>query len=204
MTQATKRATPPPVASAPLSLYRFSVEQYQQLQREGTFGSDRVELLDGIIVRKGPMNPPHAVSLGRVQRQLEAHLPAGWCLRQQMDLTLTDSQPVPDVAIVLGSADDYATRHPVPAQVGLVVEVSDTTLDDDRTTKLRMYARDRIPVYWIVNIPERRLEVYSLPVGGKNPRYRDSRSLAAGEAVTVPIGAYPVGPVPVGDLLPPA
>lgn len=204
MTQATKRATPPPAASAPLALYRFSVAQYQQLQREGTFGSDRVELLDGIIVRKGPMNPPHAVALGRVQRHLEKSLPPGWCLRQQMDLTLTDSQPVPDVAVVVGTADDYATQHPVPAQVALVVEVADTTLDDDRTSKLHLYARDRIPVYWIVNIPERRLEVYSLPVGGKNPRYRDGRSLAAGEAVTVPVGAHQVGPVPVVDLLPPA
>lgn len=200
---ATKAMPPPQAATVPQPVYQFTVDQYQRLQREGMFGSDRVELLEGVIVRKGPMNPPHAVALGRVCRHLGTRVPAGWCLRQQMDLTLTESQPIPDVAVVVGTEDDYGTRHPVAAQVALVVEVADTTLDADRTTKLRIYARDRIPAYWIVNTPQRRVEVYTLPVGGKNPRYRDSRQFSETETVTVALGPATIGPIPVVDLLPP-
>lgn len=150
------------------------------------------------------MNPPHAVSHERVLDELRARLPTGWCLRSEKDIILADSQPQPDAVIAVGSRDDYRERHPMANDIALVVEVADTTLDDDRTLKLRLYARDRVPIYWIVNIPERRLEVYTLPVGGKNPRYRDGRHLAAAEAVTVPVGPHLVGPIPVANLLPPA
>lgn len=200
--------TPPlplPPEYARMPLYTFSVEQYQEMEREGLFGSDRVELLDGYVVRKGPMNPPHAVSLGRVRRQLEPRLPLGWFLRQQMDVALTESQPQPDAAIVLGTNDDdYATHHPTAADVALVVEVSDSTLEEDRTTKLVRFARARIAVYWIVNIPERQLEVYTRPVAGQNPRYRSVQILAATDSVSVTIGDIVIGPILVADLLPPA
>jgi Uma2 family endonuclease len=187
-----------------MPLYTFSVSQYQQMERDGLFGSDRTELLDGYVVRKGPMNPPHAVSLGRVRRQIEARLPPGWCLRTQMDVALTGSQPLPDAAVVVGAEDDYATHHPGPADVALVVEVADSTLDEDRTTKLVRFARDRLPVYWIVNIPERQLEVYTRPVAGKNPRYRSCVTLTAADSVTLALGPHTIGPIAVADLLPPA
>lgn len=149
------------------------------------------------------MNPPHAVSHERVLDELRARLPAGWCLRSEKDIVLSASQPQPDVVLAVGSRDDYATRHPGPRDIVLVVEVADTTLDDDRTTKLRLYARDRIPVYWIVNLPERQLEVYTQPVAGKDPRYRSRMCLPSSEAVTVAIGTHLVGPISVVDLLPP-
>lgn len=187
------------------AIYRFTVEQYQQMEKEGKFGSERVELIDGIVVRRARMKPPHIVALGRVRRQLEARLPQGWFFRQQFDVTLSTSQPIPDGAVVVGASDDdYAERHPVPDEVPLIVEVSDSTLNTDQTTKQQMYAHDRIRVYWIVNIPQRRLEVYSRPIGGKNPKYRDVRVLAETDTVTVTIGTTAVGPIAVADLLPPA
>jgi hypothetical protein len=194
---------PLPPEYARLPVYTFSVEQYQRMERDGLFGSDRVELLDGYVVRRGPMNPPHAVSLCRVPRQLGPRLPPGWCLRQQMDVALTGSQPLPDAAVVAGAEDDYATRHPTAAEVALIVEVADTSLEEDRSSKLRLYARNRIPVYWIVNIPDRQLEVYTRPVAGQNPRYRSVQILAATDSVSVTIGGTVVGPIAVANLLPP-
>jgi hypothetical protein len=195
---------PLPPEYARMPLYTFSVGQYQQMEQMGLFGSDRVELIDGYVVRRGPMNPPRAVSLGRVRRQLEPRLPPGWCLRQQMDVALTGGQPLPDAAVVVGTEDDYATHHPTAANVALLVEVSDSTLEEDRTSKLRLYARSRITVYWIVNIPDRQVEVYSRPVAGQNPRYRSVQTLAPTDSVSVTIGAHTIGPIPVADLLPPA
>jgi Uma2 family endonuclease len=205
MATATNQAAPTTAkpAAADLPLYRFTVKQYQEAEERGLFGSARVELLDGYVVRKGPTGPPHAVSVGRVRRQLEPRLPVGWCVRMQMDVSLSESQPMPDAAVVVGAEDDYATRHPAPAEVALIVEVADSSLQEDRTIKLPIYAADRVLVYWIVNIPERRLEVHTRPVAGKNPRYRDVQLLAETDSVTVAVGAAVVGPILVADLLPP-
>jgi Uma2 family endonuclease len=205
MATATKTVIQAPARPAVMNLplYRFTVEQYQKAEAEGLFGSVRVELLEGIVVRKGPMGPPHAVSVGRVRRQIEPRLPQGWCLRMQMDVALSASQPLPDAAVVVGEEDDYATHHPGPADIALIVEVADSSLEEDRTIKSPIYAADRIPVYWIVNIPERRLEVHTRPVAGKNPRYRDVQSLTETDSVTVAVGKAVVGPILVADLLPP-
>src|SRR3954447_20895724 len=102
MTPATKGATlaQPQAAVVHPTPYRFTVEQYQKMEQVGIFGSDRVELLDGCVVRKEPMNPPHNAALGRVRRQLEARLPQGYYFREQKDVALTDNQPQPDGAVV--------------------------------------------------------------------------------------------------------
>jgi len=203
------RAGPAPAPPLPLPPeyarmppYTFSVAQYQQMERGGLFGPDRVELLDGYVVRKGLMNPPHAVSLERVGDELRARLPAGYCLRTEKDVTLAGSQPQPDAAVASGSRDDYAQRHPGPADLALLVEVADTTLEEDRTSKLQLYARNRITVYWIVNIPDRQIEVYTRPVAGRNPRYRDVQILAPTDSVSVTLGGAVVGPILVADLPP--
>lgn len=205
MATATKGAiqtpTKPVVTSLPL--YQFTVEQYQRAEAKGLFGSDRVELLEGFVVRKGPMGPRHAVSVGRTADELRGRAPQGWCVRAQMDISLSASQPLPDAVIAVGSRDDYVDHHPGPANVALVVEVADSSLEEDRTIKMPIYAADRVPVYWIVNIPERRLEVHTRPVAGRNPRYRDIQSLAETDSVTVAVGTAVVGPILVADLLPP-
>jgi Uma2 family endonuclease len=183
--------------------YRYTVAQYQQMHRAGIFGPDKVELIEGHVYRKGPMNPPHAVSLERVGDELRARLPPDHCLRTEKDITLTASQPQPDAVIARGRRDDFATQHPFPSQIVLVVEVSDSTLDDDRTTKQAMYARAGIPVYWIVNIPGRQVEVSTDPVGGNAPRYQTVRHVAPPDSVTLAVGPHALGPIAVADLLPP-
>jgi Uma2 family endonuclease len=185
-------------------LYKLSVQQYQRMQEVGILtGNPKIELIEGLLVEKEKLNPPHAVCIRRVTRILEARLPQGWCLRPQMDIILPGNQPQPDATITAGTDDDYANRHPGPNDIALVVEVADSTLEDDQTTMLRMYAAARIPVYWIVNIPERSIEVYTQPRAGKNPAYRKCQVIAPPESISITVGTITVGPIPVADLLPP-
>jgi hypothetical protein len=186
-----------------MEIIRFTVAQYQRMDELGVFGSEKVELLEGYIMKKGLMSPPKAVAIGRVYDELRDRVEPKWHVRSQMDITLAESQPQPDGAVVAGVIEDYAKQHPGAADVALAVEVADATLDLDRTIKYRIYARNRIPVYWIVNIPERQLEVYTQPRAGRNPTYRNTQILAATDSVTVPLGAHTLGPIPVADLLPP-
>src|SRR6516162_3834375 len=148
------------------SLARFSVARFQRMVEAGILTpDDKVELLENYVVLKMPRNPRHDSTLQRMLRPLLRALPSGWDLRIQAAIALTDSQPEPDFALVRGSAADYQTRHPGPADVGLVIEVADSSLLRDQRDKTRIYARGGIPCYWIVNLVDRRIEVYSQPSG---------------------------------------
>ncbi len=108
-------------------------------------------------------------------------------------------EPEPDVAIIRGTDADYEHRIPTAADVALLVEVSDSTLVQDRGKRLSAYARGRIPVYWIVNLVNRQVEVYSRP--GKSG-YRSHKIFASGEQVPVTIGGQQLRPIAVDNLLP--
>ena len=121
---------------------------------------------------------------------------AGYFVRTQFPLAVDDvSEPEPDIALVSGGPRDYRDAHPATAL--LVVEVSDSTLGFDRTRKLALYARNRIPEYWIVNLPESRLERYRQP---ENETYAQAEILGPGDTLTEIAGRD--CRVPVADLLP--
>ena len=107
-------------------------------------------------------------------------------------------EPEPDVAIVRGTDDDYEHRHPGPTDVGLLVEVSDATLDRDRDEKRPAYARGGIAVYWIINLVDRQVEVYTDP--GPDG-YRSSRVFTPGQVVPVVIDGRQIGQIAVDDIL---
>lgn len=175
-TMTTPRTTP---WVPPYPIYRFTVKQYQRMIETGILtGDDQVELLEGWIVPKMPHNPPHDGTVWLVQTALLSRLPKGWILRVQSAITTTDSQPEPDLVIARGPGMRYFSSHPEPKEIALVVEVSDTTLDQDRTEKARLYARARIPIYWIINLPEERVEVYTEPRYGRRPSYRRHEEFA--------------------------
>jgi Uma2 family endonuclease len=197
-----------PLPDAPaipdVPIYRLSVDQYQAMADAGILTEeDRVELLEGWLVPKMTIHPPHASTTRRLRRLLGRMLPTGWLLLSQDPIATEDSTPEPDVAVVRGVEEDFDTRHPTSGELGLVVEVADTSLAQDRGNKKRLYARAGIPVYWIVNLLERQVEVYTDPTGpAQEPDYRQQRIY--GEADTVPIfldGAE-VGSVSVRELLP--
>lgn len=206
-------ATPP--ATYPFDPSRFdgramfrqmSGDEYDHLVRIGFFEEDDpIELLEGSVVLKMPADPPHDFSVSMAQRSLDRLVPATWAARCQSGSKLDESRPEPDVAVVRAPLRLYAARHPGPADLGLVVEVADSSLASDRRHKGRVYARDRIPVYWIVNLQDRQVEVYSDPSGPTDPvdpRYATRRDFPAGSAVPVELDGVIVGTVPVDELLP--
>ncbi|NJN19604.1 MAG: Uma2 family endonuclease [Oscillochloris sp.] len=116
--------------------------------------------------------------------------------------TTADSEPEPDIVVVRGDRRDYPDRHPGPAEIGLVVEVSDTTLQRDRTIKQRLYAAAGIVCYWIANLPEGWIEVYQAPTGPtESPQYARRNDYRRGTTVPLLLDGAQIGEVAVEDVL---
>jgi Uma2 family endonuclease len=172
-----------------MPVHRFSVKQYHRMIELGVLTeNDCVELLQGWIVDKMPQHPSHAATVSVLARHLRERVPTTWIVRVQSPVTLDDSEPEPDLAVARGPEERYWSVHPTPTDLALVVEVADTTLDRDRGTKAALYAGARVPYYWIVNLIEVRVEVYSQPRTGKAPGYRRRQDFGIELGVPVVIG----------------
>ena len=169
---------------------RFSVDEYHQMIRAAILTEDdAVELLEGWIVPKMPRNPLHDATVQRIDELLTPQLPSGWSRRIQSAITLADSEPEPDFAVVKGMSATFVDHHPGPGEIGIVIEVSESTLANDQSEKLRTYARAGLPEYWIVNLVDRQIEVYSAPTGPSGlPEYRRIDRYRPGASVPVAIG----------------
>ena len=200
----------PPVCPSPspdlaaMPIYQLTVQQYHAMAEHGILTTnDPVELICGWLVRKRTKNPPHALATGLTQDALTRVLPGGWHVRSQEPITLSHSEPEPDCVLAQGVRRDYLTRHPGPAEAALVVEVADSTLDYDRNVKKPLYAAARIPVFWILNLEDNRLEVLTDPSGPcPQPDYAVQTILGPADEVPVVIAGREVGRIPVRDLLP--
>jgi Uma2 family endonuclease len=183
---------------------RFSVDEYHRLIELGILTEDdNLELLEGYLVHKMSRNPPHDAAIQKGTKKWLRLLPPGWDLRVQSAITLTESEPEPDFAIVRGDETAYVNRHPTPADIGLVVEVSDSTLPGDRDDKGRIYARGGIACYWIVNLIDRQVEVYTAPSGPvPAPRFAQRVDHRPGDSLSLLLGGTTLVQVPVQDLLP--
>jgi Uma2 family endonuclease len=186
------------------SLARFSVARYQKMIEAGILTSeDRVELLENYVVLKMTRNPLHDSTIQRMLQVLFPLSPTGWGLRVQSCITLPDSQPEPDFAFARGAWSDYRSRHPGPADIGLVIEVADSSLLRDQRDKTRIYARAGIPCYWIVNLVDQRVEVYSQPSGPTaTPAYQSFQTYQPGDAIPLVLDGATAASVPVSGLLP--
>lgn len=193
-----------PTFKADASFRTWTGAEYDNLVRTGVLTErDQVELLEGYMVLKMPTNPPHDNATNVLAELLIRLVPGGWVVRGQATAKLSASRPEPDVAVARGDRRTYFSRHPDPSDFGLVVEVSDSSLDRDQLDKTRIYARDKIPVYWVVNLVDRRVEVYTNPNGpGEDPRYHTLNVYASGSAVPVVLDGVTVGTIPVDELLP--
>jgi len=186
------------------SMARFSVARYQRMIETGILTpDDTVELLENYVVMKMSKNPRHESSIQRILRILFAVVPIGWDIRSQSSIELVDSQPEPDFAVVRGSAKDYETGHPTPADIGLLIEVADSSLLRDQQDKTRIYARAGIAGYWIVNLKDRRVEAFSQPSGPTAvPAYASETFYLPGESIPLVLDGQTVQMVAVDDLLP--
>ncbi len=185
-----------------IRLHRFTVAQYQQMAEAGFLNDLRVELLDGWIVDKKMHNPPHDFTVNRLNGRLIRMLTGEWVVRNQSSIILRRSVPEPDLVVARGPEETYAERHPGPKDTVLVVEVSDATLSSDRGFKGPLYARSRIPIYWIVNLVNRRVEVYTDPKTGRSPAYRTRRDFTADESIPLVLDGREVARIPVREILP--
>jgi Uma2 family endonuclease len=164
---------------------------------------DRVELLEGAIVQKHRKTPGHSFSTRTVRRELQ-DLPLPECFVDCQDpITTEDSEPEPDVSVIRGDIRDYFERHPLACEVPLIVEVADSSLRQDRELKKRIYARASMPVYWLVNLIDRRIEVYADPTGpAERPDYRERQNFGPADVLPVFIDGNEIGRLNVADLLP--
>ncbi len=195
----TSTITTPQPGIAPL-VYRISVDEYERMVDAGVLDDPRVELIHGLLVRKMGKKPPHVMATTRLGRLLERIVPQGWYIRKEDPVRIPpSSEPEPDLALVSGVLEDYGTRHPGPADIALLVEVAETTLDQDRGDKLSAYAAGGIPVYWIVNLVDRRVEVYTQP--GPNG-YQTHQDFSPGQDIAVVVAGVECGRIAVSDILP--
>ncbi len=186
------------------SIARFSVARYQRMIETGILSpQDKVELLENYVVLKMPKNPLHDGTIDLVKAALFPRLPGDWFLRIQQTLVLSDSQPEPDFAIVRGTPRSFLTRHPGPADTGIVIEVADSSLLRDQRDKTRIYARGGIPSYWIVNLVDQRLEVFTQPSGpAAVPAYGAFQVFQPSDGVLLLLDGSPIASLAVSDLLP--
>jgi Uma2 family endonuclease len=173
------------------------------MQEAGLFEGRHVQLLDGELFEV-TKNPPHNAAVAALADALRALLPRGeYSVREEKSIEpWADWWPEPDVAVVRGIAADYFDRHPGPADVVLLVEVCDS--EQDRTKKLAGYAAAGFPVYWILDLALRQLEVYSGPglQQGRAGAYQAPKILGEAESVDLIIGGQVVGQIAVADVLP--
>jgi len=169
---------------------RFSIAEYHRLAELGFFESDaRFELIRGEIIKMAAKGRLHSVCNSRVFGELYVLMARRACVRGQEPIILpTDSEPEPDVVIARNRSDNYVSSHPENADIVLVIEVSDSTLKYDQSTKLSLYAESGISDYWILNLVDNQLEMHSEPyqkqTGGFD--YRVKRVVLPNEVVVIP------------------
>lgn len=184
---------------------RWTRAEYARLIETGVFHPDeRLELIGGELIVRERQGASHSLAIELINEALRAAFGAGWRIRVQLPVALDDeSEPEPDFSVVPGTPRQVPL-DPKPACPALVVEVAESTLAFDRNVKSGLYARARVPDYWIVNLVDRVLEVYREPaVAGEAPfgwRYGQIQTLRSGDSASAL--ALPSTRIAVADLLP--
>lgn len=192
-------AKPPPFPTR--RPFRFTREQYHEMGARGFFDGKRVELIFGEVIEMSPINWPHVVACRKTAELLERVFAGTAWVGRADPINLAHSDPQPDVAVFPGRFEDYVA-HPTTAL--LIVEVADTTLSFDLTTKAELYATAGIADYWVLDVANRQLHVFRDPqplhtaLGGV--AYQTHLTLAPADTVQ-PLAA-PHASITVSDLLP--
>lgn len=187
----------------PVPVRRFTVDEYHRLAEIGVLTEkDRVELLEGWIVPKMIRSPGHDGVLHQVSDLLRTMLPADRCIRIQSAITTADSEPEPDMAVVVGPQNRYRTRHPRADEVAIVIEIASSSLKHDSTVKSRVYARAGIACYWVIDITTLQIHVYSNPCSDPNSgEYTHCQTFTMADRVPVVIDGTACGALSVAEAL---
>jgi Uma2 family endonuclease len=128
-------------------VWDVTVDTYHATIDKGILCSgDPVELLEGVMVQKMRKSPSHSFATHAARQALQSLIPGGWFVEHHGPITLSNSEPEPDVLVIRGNSRDYLTRRPGPADTCLVLEIADATLTRDRFLKYRIYAAAPIPI----------------------------------------------------------
>jgi Uma2 family endonuclease len=177
--------------------------QFRKAIDAGVFGERHMELLGGIPFIMSE-NPPHIVASANVHYELLALASRPrWFVNKEHRLALGRWRPLADVVVLQGPSATYRTRLARAGDVALLVEIADTSYAKDSGPKLRRYATFRIPVYWIVDLNRRLVEVRTQPIGkGKQAGYARCEVYQEGDQVPVVLDGQEVGRIVVSELLP--
>ncbi len=189
-----------PVPSGPPRHLLWTVDQFHYLGDLGMFEGRRAMLIDGVIVEEGPMNPPHRIALELTTDAIRAIFGSGWRICVQMPLALGQTtDPSPDIAVIAGTARGTSSH---PSTSVLVIEVADTSLNYDTTTKAELYATAGIADYWVVDVGSRQSLVFRdpTPIAAGGIAYRTHLTFGVNDSIA-PLAAL-ASPIRVIDLLP--
>lgn len=175
---------------------RWTTDEYHELIKHGLIADGApLELIDGVLVHKErgegghtmTYGPRHAYSVAQLADLNSLLKPHGFHIRTQLPVTIAPNhEPEPDGAVIRGIAFDYKDHNPVAADCCLVVEVADSSLSFDRTTKQRVYSSAEISTYWIVNLRNNTIEVYEQP-DAQAGEYRVRRDYQSGQSIDLPL-----------------
>jgi Uma2 family endonuclease len=193
----------PPAAMPEEPVIPLTVQAYHALIDAGIYQSgDPFELLEGFVVRKMTKGPKHETARRKLRQALAELVSGPFFVDEQGAITTSDSEPEPDTFIVRGTIDDYSDRHAGPADVALLVEIADSSLHRDRGQKQRIYARAKVPVYWVVNVRDQLIEVHTEPSGPTSrPKYARQTDYRAPDEVPVVIDGQEIGKIPVATIV---
>ena len=163
----------------------ITVDEYHKMAEAGILkAEDKVELLNGQIIKMSPIGSKHAACVEKINELLKPLLSGKAMVRSQNPVRMGElSEPEPDIAVVKNKANYYADGHPAAADVFLIIEVADSSLEKDRESKLSVYATAKVPEYWIINIEKREIEVYQSPF---KERYRSKYTFFPEDKVELP------------------
>ena len=157
--------------------YKWSIAEWHKLVESGVLDNKPVELLEGEIIEMSPEGIPHSHTVRSTGKYLQERLKGLAIISETHPITLSNSEPQPDIAIVRLPESIYAQHHPYAEDIYWLIEVSNTTLTTDKTTKAQIYARNNISEYWIVNLVDKKLIVHTKP---QNNTYSQIRELTGG------------------------
>ncbi|MGB3264887.1 MAG: Uma2 family endonuclease [Microcoleus sp.] len=188
------------ITEAPFTLRKWTVKEYQKLGEIGFFHpEERVELIAGNILKMSAKGTAHTSATRRTATLLRELLENLAAVYTQDPIALDDSsEPEPDIAVVVIDPLDYATHHPTPSEVYLIIEVADSSLAYDREVKAKIYARSRIADYWVLNVNDRQLHVFREPA---DDEYQSEVIL--GEFSSISPLQFPDFNISIGEMLPP-
>lgn len=184
-----------------VKVHLWTRDEYYKMAELGFFDGKRVELIEGEIIEMSPMKSLHATVIRLVLNIMRNVFAKDYVVDSQLPMSFSkNTEPEPNVAIVKGEIKDFVQAHPKTAE--LIIEVSDATLRYDRTKKASLYAKNKIQDYWILDVKNKRLEVYRRPIKDKKSGFIYTEIQIFTEKDTVSPLAAPEAKIKVADLLP--